>query len=178
LGSWIPGLRAIRLWPVPSAPSTLTLTPTGQVWFGLGSALGTLDPATGQISLYRLPNPQAQVFSMATDSVGRLWFTEVLPGKLGLLDPTTSTLTELPVPALSGRSPALFALVIDHQEQIWFVDGGAGTLVRYAPEKHALTFFQLFLPGSAPFGLTLDPAGTLWFTAGGSSANYLGEMAP
>ena len=30
----------------------------------------------------------------------------------------------------------------------------------------------------ASFGLTLDPAGRLWFTAGGSSANYIGEMAP
>jgi hypothetical protein len=41
-----------------------------------------------------------------------------------------------------------------------------------------MTFFQLSLAGSVPFGLTLDPAGRLWFTAGGSSANYVGEMTP
>jgi len=178
IGRLDPSSGAIRLWPVPSSPSTLTLTPTGRVWFGIEGALGTLDPASGQIILYALPNPQAQVYSMATDTAGHLWFTEVLPGKLGRFDPTSSTLTELSVPTFSGESPpALYALVIDHQQQIWFVDIGANTLVRYAPGKHSLTFFQLSLPGSAPFGLTLDPAGKLWFTVGGSSANSIGEMA-
>ena len=98
--------------------------------------------------------------------------------KLGMFDPTTDTLTELPVPALSGGPPALYALVIDRKGDIWFVDVGANTLVRYVPEKQTLTFVQLSLPSSAPFGLTLDPAGNLWFTAGGSSANYVGEIAP
>jgi streptogramin lyase len=178
LGRLDPSTGAIRLWPISLSPSTLTVTPTGRVWFGADGAIGTLDPLTGQITLYRLPNPQTQVFSMAMAPTGRLWFTEVVPGKLGTFDPTTGTVTELPVPALAGRPPALYELVIDQQEEIWFVDVGATTLVRYAPGQHALTFFRLSLPGSAPFGLTRDLAGTLWFTAGGASANYVGEMAP
>ncbi|HEX6551680.1 MAG TPA: hypothetical protein VF026_02875 [Ktedonobacteraceae bacterium] len=187
IGRLDPRTGAIRLWPVPSpapgippSPSSLTITPNGLVWFGdmTGGALGALDPRTGQITLYALPNPQIQIFSMAADTTGRLWFTEVLPGRLGMFDPATGTLTELPMPALAGVPAALYALVIDHQEQIWFVEVGANMLVRYAPEQQTLTFFRLSLPGSAPFGLTLDPAGRLWFTAGGSSANYVGEMAP
>jgi streptogramin lyase len=178
IGRLDPRTGTIRVWPVPSSPSSLTVTPNGWVWFGADGAIGHLDPASGQIILYDLPNPQAQVFSMAPDTTGRIWFTEVLPGKLGMFDPTTGTLTELPVPALAGGPPALYELVIDPKEDVWFVDVGANTLVRYAPGEHTLTFFQLSLPGSAPFGLTLDPAGKLWFTAGGSPANYVGEMAP
>jgi len=178
IGRLDPRTGTMRVWPVPFSPSTLTITGSGLVWFGADGAIGTLDPASGQIILYDLPNPQVQVFSMATDSAGRLWFTEVLPGKLGMFDPTTGTLTELPVPALIGGPPALYELVIDHKEDVWFVDVGANTLVRYAPGEQTLTFFQLSLPGSAPFGLTLDPAGKLWFTAGGSPANYVGEMVP
>jgi virginiamycin B lyase len=187
IGRLDPGTGAISVWPVPSHapgilsyPYSLTITPNGLVWFGdfAGGAIGTLDPATNQFTLYDLPNPQVQVFSMATDATGRIWFTEVLPGKLGIFDPTTDTLAELPVPAISGGPPALYELVIDHQDNIWFVDVGANALVRYSPGKRTLTFFQLSLPSSAPFGLTLDPAGDLWFTAGGSSANYVGEMAP
>ncbi len=194
IGRLNPGTGTIRLWPVPSpapalpapqagspsSPYSLTVTANGRVWFGelAGGAIGTLDPLTGQVTLYDLPNPQTQVFSLATDTTGRIWFTEVLPGKLGMLDPTTGTMIELPVPALSGGSPALYELVIDHKGNIWFVDVGANTLVRYVPEKQTLTFFQLSLPGSVPFGLTLDPAGKLWFTAGGGLANYIGELAP
>jgi virginiamycin B lyase len=187
IGRLDPATGAIRLWPVPppapgipSSPYSLAFTANGQVWFGefAGGTIGALDPLSGQITLYHLPDPQAQVYSIAADAAGRLWFTEVLPGKLGVLDPSSGTVTEPPVPALSGKPPALYALVVDHQGNIWFVDVGANTLARYAPGQHALTFFQLSLPGSAPFGLTLDPAGRLWFTAGGSSANYVGEMAP
>lgn len=187
IGQLDPRTGIIRLWSVPSpapaipsSPYSLTVTPNGRVWFGefAGGAIGTLDPQTSQITLYDLPSPQAQLFSLAMDTTGRVWFTEVLPGKLGMLDPTTGTVTELPVPALSGGPPALYELVIDHKGNIWFVDVSANTLVRYAPEKQSLTFFQLSLPGIVPFGLTLDPAGRLWFTAGGSSANYVGEMTP
>jgi virginiamycin B lyase len=193
IGQLDPRTGTIRLWSVPSpnptvpsSPYSLTITPNGRVWFSefAGGAIGTLDPQTGQITLYDLPNPQAQLFSLATDTTGRIWFTEVLPGKLSMLDPTTGTLTELPVPALSGGPPALYELVIDHKGNIWFVDVGANTLVRYIPEKQTLTFFQLSLPGIVPFGLTLDPAGRLWFTAGGSSAShdksgsYIVEMTP
>jgi virginiamycin B lyase len=187
IGRLDPATGAIRIWPVPppapgipSSPYSLTITPGGRVWFGdfAGGAIGTLDPLTSRFTLYDLPNPQVQVFSLATDDAGRVWFTEVLPGKLGMFDPATGILTELPIPALSGAPPALYTLVIDHQGNIWFVDVGANTLVRYAPGKHSLTFFQLSLPGNAPFGLTLDPAGKLWFTAGGSPANYVGEVVP
>lgn len=187
IGRLDPRTGAIRIWPVPSttptipsSPYSLTITPNGRVWFSefAGGAIGTLDPQTGQITLYGLPNPQVQVFSLATDAAGRLWFTEVLPGKLGIFDPATGALTELPVPAVSGDSPALYGLVIDHQENIWFVDVGINALVRYAPGKQTFTFFQLSLPSSAPSGLTLDPTGNLWFTAGGSAANYVGEMVP
>jgi virginiamycin B lyase len=187
IGRLDPRTGAIRIWPVPSpapkiasSPYSLTLTPNGQVWFSdfAGGAIGTLDPLTGQVVLYDLPNPQAQVFSMAIDTTGHLWFTEVLPGKLGMFDPTTGTLTELSVPTISANPPALYGLVIDSKDTIWFVDVGSDTLVHYAPGKYSLTFFQLSLPSSAPFGLTLDPAGKIWFTAGGSTADYVGEMAP
>ena len=102
----------------------------------------------------------------------------MLAGKLGMFDSATGTLTELSVPALSGRPHALYELVIDHKDPTWFVDADADTLVRYAPGEHTLIFFQLSLPSSAPFGLTPDLAGKLWFNADGSTANYVGEMAP
>ncbi len=186
IGRLDPLTGAVRLWPVPSpsptipsSPTSITVAPDGVVWFGdyTGGAFGSLDPRTGQITLYHLPNSQTQIYALATDTAGRLWFTEVLPGKLGEFDPATGALTELAIPAIAGSTPALYGLVVDHQGAIWFVDVGADMLVRYSSEKLALTFFRLSLPSSAPSSLTLDPAGNLWFTAGGAPDNYVGEIA-
>jgi len=187
IGRLDPATGALRTWPVPapapgifSAPFSLAVTSQGQVWFGdlTGGAVGHLDPATGHVTLYHLADPQAQVFSMAADSKGRIWFTEIAPGKLGMIDPATGKVTEWPVPTVAGHVAALYQLVITQNGNIWFVNNGANALVRYVPGHASYTFFQLDLPASAPYGLALDPAGRLWFTATSSAANYIGEIAP
>jgi len=156
------------------------VTLAGQIWFGdlTGGAIGHLDPATGRVTLYHLSDPQAQVFSVASDARGRIWFTEILPGKLGMIDPTDGRITELSVPTMLGNPAALYGLVVAHDGDVWFVNNAARALVHYAPGDATFTFFQLSLPSGAPYGLTLDAAGTLWFTAAGPSANYVGAMIP
>src|SRR6266699_1671115 len=187
IGQLDPTTGAIQTWSVPApragiaaTPFSLTVTGDEQVWFGYisGGAVGHLDPATGHVTLYHLADPQAQVFSMGHDAHGRIWFTEIVPGKLGMIDSATGRVTELPVPAVAGHPAALYGLVVAHDGAVWFVNNGADALVRYSPKDTSYTFFQLFLPSSAPYGLTLDPAGRLWFTASGSSANIVGEMHP
>jgi virginiamycin B lyase len=187
IGRLDPATGAIQTWPVPppgvgipSAPFSLTVTQGGQVWFGdiTGGAVGHLDPATGHVTLYHLADPQATVFSMAHDAKGRIWFTEIVPGKLGMIDPTTGNITELPMPTMSGNSAVLYGLVVAHDGDVWFVNSGADVLVRYAPGKATYTFVQLSLPSGAPFGLALDATGKLWFTAAGSSTNYIGVVTP
>ncbi len=178
IGQLNPENGNVLIWPLPSSPSSITIMPDGRIWIGADGEIGTLDSTTNQIILYALPDPKVQVFSIVADTSGRLWFTEVLPGKLGMFDPKTDTLTELPMPSISGNPPALYELAINRQNTVWFVDVDAQALVRYVPVKQALTFFQLSIPGSAPFGLTFDPAGNLWFTAGGAPSNYIGEMLP
>ncbi len=187
IGRLDPATGAVQTWPVPAPtasispyPFSLTVTRAGQVWFGLlsGGAVGHLDPATGRVTLYHLTDAQAQVFSMASDARGRIWFTEIVPGRLGMIDSATGKITELPVPTMQGSPAALYGLVVTHNGDIWFVNNGARALVRYEPGNATYTFFPLSLPSGAPYGLTLDAAGRLWFTAAGSSANAVGEMMP
>lgn len=187
VGDLNPTTGDIHLWvipapspTIPSSPASLTIASNGLIWFGddAGGAIGSLNPRTSQVTLYLLPDAQTQVFELAVDGTGRLWFTEVLPGKLGLFDPSTGTLSELPIPKEADVVPALYGLVVDHQGNVWFVDVGADMLARYTTEKHLLTFFRLSLSGSAPSALALDPVGNIWFSAGDSPANYVGEMIP
>jgi len=95
-----------------------------------------------------------------------------------MVDSATGRVTEFLVPAVAGHPASLYGLVVAGNGDVWFVNIGAGALVRYSPKDASYTFFQLSLPSSAPYGLTLDASGTLWFTANGSSTNAVGNMHP
>src|SRR6266567_633480 len=187
IGRLDPATGRVQTWPVlapgagiPSAPFSLTVMPDGQIWFGdiTGGAVGHLDPVTGRVTLYHLADPHATIFSMAHDAKGRIWFTEIVPGRLGMIDPTTDHVTELPVPAISGHPPFLYGIVVTYNGDVWFANNGANALVRYVPDAATYRFFQLSASSGGLYGLTLDPAGHLWFTASGTSANAVGEMNP
>jgi virginiamycin B lyase len=187
IGRLDPASGAITTWPIPLLPGakqtfpySLTISGDGGVWFGeiTGGAIGRLDPATGAIHLYPLPTPDAQVFSTAADSQGRIWFTELQDGKLGMVDGKTGTVVEKPVPQTLGRAAGLYDVVTDASGNVWFACASVDALVRYAPQSDGFTFYQLATPNSAPYGLTLDANGALWFTADASPNNYVGTMLP
>ncbi len=114
---------------------------------------------------------------MASDTRGHIWFTEIVPGKLGMIDPATSTMREIPVPAVLGRPASLYGLVITPGGDVWFANSGANALVRYSPANATYTFYQLSTSYGGLYGLALDSSGQLWFTIDGTSANYIGEMS-
>ncbi len=99
IGRLDPTNGAIQYWQTrdPNArwkvrPFSLALTSSGEVWFGLlaGGAVGRLDPATGETTYYPLANPRATVFAMAADARNRIYFTELLDGKLGVINAATA----------------------------------------------------------------------------------------
>ncbi len=185
IGRLDPATGTIQSWPlpaptagIPALPFSLAVTPTGQVWFGLlsGGAVGVLDPRTGQVTLVRLADAQAQIFSMASDDRGHIWFTGIASGTFGRIDTTTGNVFESRMPALAGKPAFLYGVVATRNGDVWFANNGASALVRYEPDKHTYTFFPLSTPSTSPYGLTLAPAGTLWFTVGGTAANFVGGM--
>src|SRR5260370_1920784 len=137
IGRLDPTPGAIQMWPVPAprtgippAPFSLTVTRDTQAWFAYitGRAAGRLDPATGKVTLYPLADPQAEIFSMAHDTHGRIWFSEIIPGRLGMADNATGRGTELPVPTVAGHPAALYELIVAQNGDVWFVNNGANAL--------------------------------------------------
>ena len=185
IGRLDPTNGTFHIWVLPPSsrgasfyPFGLTITSNDQVWFGTysGGVVGHLDPKTGRVLLFHLTSPSEQVYSLAADGQGRIWYTELQFGRLGMIDSTTGKVTEFQVPATLGNPEDLHSIVAVNGS-IWFTSSGANALVRYSPDARTFTFFRLPDPGSAPFGLALGPAGTLWFTAGGNPVNYVGEMS-
>jgi streptogramin lyase len=185
IGRLDPATGAIQTWhmPVPAAgtpayPYSLAVLPNGQVWFGYlaGGAVGHLDPTTSAVTLYHLADSGAQVFSMSADGQGRVWFTELEVGRLGMVDTGAGKLTEVPIPTVAGDPTGNYAIVAARGGDVWFGSAGANALVRYSPPTHTFTFYSLDIQQSIPFGLALDGRGRLWFTADASPTNYVGMM--
>jgi virginiamycin B lyase len=150
----------------------------GNVWYGdlCAGVVGRLDPATGSVKLFQPATPHAQIFSMAADSQGHIWFTELEQGKLGMITSATGAITEIPVPATLGQPTGLYAVTVTRNGDVWFAVASANALVRYVPRTGAFNFFTLSIPASVPYGLSVDSAGNLWFTADASPTNYVGML--
>jgi len=177
IGQLDPRTGSIHTWLVPAplsgvldAPFSLTVTRAGQVWFGYltGGTMGHLDPATGQVSLFHLGDAQATIFAMTADRSGRVWFTELLPGRLGMIDPATNRITLLSVPSFHNIPAALYGVAAAADGTIWLADDSASALAHYTPEQAAFTMYPL-PAASAPYGLTLDASGRVWFSSQGSA---------
>lgn len=165
IGRLDPASGRVQTWDVPDAaggtaayPFGLSITHDGQVWFGTyaGGVVGHLDPTSGHIKLYALADPREQIYAMAEDERGHIWFTELQFGRLGMIDTMTGKVTELNVPRTLGNPEDLHSIVVAPGGDVWFTSSGTNTLVRYAPGNSTFTFFKLPLPYSGLFGLGLE----------------------
>lgn len=184
IGRLDPANGTVTSFTVPVPAGSNTACPfslafaAGDVWYGdlCNGVVGRLDPVGGAIQLYHPSTPHAQIFSMAADSQGRVWFTELEQGKLGMVDSQTGQVTEIPVPATLGQVSGLYAMTVAPNGDVWFASASANALVRYTLQTGAFVFYTLSIPASIPYGLMLDNAGNLWFTADATPTNYVGML--
>ncbi len=185
IGRLDPATGAITTWSVPpTAPGSavypygIAITPDGAVWFAelSGGTLGRLDPASGQVRLYHAPTADAQFFSLAAAPDGRLWFSELQYGRLGTLDPRTGAIREYAVPTPLGNNVNLYDVAVAANGDVWAASLGQNAIARYVPATGAFTLYHLADPASLPYGLTLDAAGHVWFTADRDPINYVGML--
>ena len=183
LGRLDPATGAIKTFkvPVPSGavracPFSLAITRDGQIWYGdlCDGAVGHVNPATGNIELFLAGGGHAQIFSMAADASGRIWFTELEQDTIGVV--ADGKLTEIAVPATAGEPTGLYALTVAKDGSVWVACAGANALVGYSPAAGSFTFDVLSVPESVPFGLALDHAGNIWFTGAATPNNYVGML--
>src|SRR5579875_3022688 len=194
IGSFDPVTQHFQVFPLNKCngrdvgPQDLQFDAQGNLWFTgassgcivvlhpAGGTIGRFHPDTGQTQLYHLQKPNVQIFSMDADAQGRIWFSEMMPGALGMLDPKTGHITELPVPATSGQPAAMYELIVTHNGDVWCVNSGSDTLVAYEPTKNHYTIFKLANLTGAPYGITLDTHNYLWVTYSGTQENAVGKI--
>lgn len=146
---------ATKDFPHPYGPEPygLVIDGKGTVWFTelYSGKLGKVDPATGEMTEYATPIPDAGPRRLALDSKGNLWFTECFAGKIGKLDPTTMKFTDYDLGVAGGGFP--YSIRIDKSDQIWFSMNSNNSIGKLDPKTKKIAYSLFPVPESN----TIDP---------------------
>jgi virginiamycin B lyase len=104
---------------------------------------------------------------------GPVYYTAQRTGKLGILDPGTGKVEEIPL----GPGAAPHGVIVGPDGAPWITDGGQNAIVRVDPKTRAVRRWPL--PQETGYAnlntLTFDRKGRVWFTG---QSGYYGRLDP
>lgn len=164
-------------WMTPSKPAfphDPEFAPDGSVWYTAqqASAVGRLDPVTGQFKEWPMPTPNSGPHGIVADKDGNIWFTENSAGKIGKLDPKTGKITEYPMPDSAARDP--HTGVFDGAGNLWFTVQQANFLGRLNTRTGEIKLVPSPTSRGLPYGIKLHPTGVAVYDLFGT--NKIGAL--
>ena len=139
----------------------------GNVWYterSLPHAVGRLDPRTGEVTEWVLPDPEGDPHGLTVDSQGYVYWAEVDKGHLGRLDSRTGEMERFPYDGTGGTLGELagHTPVLDSKENVWFTlirgDSGMGMWDR---ETKKVQVWRVPSKDSLPYGMDIGTDGTI-----------------
>ncbi|HWK95040.1 MAG TPA: lyase [Pseudolabrys sp.] len=114
-----------------------------------------------QVSYYDVTKG-AHPHDVAPAPDGTVWYTAQHQGALGILDPKSGNVTQVPL----GPDSAPHGVIVGPDRAAWITDGGQNAIVRYDAETKAVKVFPLpqAFPEANLNTATFDRKGILWFT--------------
>jgi len=173
------GIPLVNEYPLPkgSHPLGITTDQSGNIYVacsGTGTILkASRDNLTWFPYLLPTPNGSSEIWGMAADRKGRIWFTDTLSNAIWCLDPSTGNFTSYTIPT---RHAYPFQLVLDESGTVWFTELYGGAIGRLAPETGLIREFFPPSPSSGPSGLAIDSSGSIWFSE--ALARNIGRFSP
>lgn len=184
LGKWDRETEGITLWEIPtphSFPYGIEIDPEGMVWFAelFGCAIASFNPETEEFQEYPALTKPCAINRLTADSRGTIWYSVYTSGRLGRLDPATGAQTEYDVlPFSKVKASMPYGIIADHQDRIWFGDGGlGGALVRFDPDTEEFTYYPEPRQADNP-NLDLTREGAIIFSTRSSNQAGLGIFYP
>ena len=109
----------------------------------------------------------------APEPQGVVYYTAQGSGKLGILDPRTSKVEEVPL----GPNSAPHGVIVGPDGAAWVTDGGQNAIVRVDPKTRAVKVFALGKDAANANlnTLTFDAKGRIWFTG---QNGFYGRLVP
>jgi virginiamycin B lyase len=122
-----------------------------------------LAPASGQptVQVFDLPKG-ARVHDVAPAPDGTIWYTAQRQGALGILDPKTGKVRQIPL----GQNSSPHGVIQGPDGAAWITDSGLNAIVRFDPKTEKVDAWKL--PDETGYANLNTPAfdgsGLLWFT--------------
>jgi virginiamycin B lyase len=122
-----------------------------------------LDPQTGEVKQYELPNPVSGPRRFDIDANGNLWIPEFSGSRLARFDPVTETFTEWDTPTKNAEP---YVVKVDrHNNQIWIGYAAADGVARFDPSTETFTEYPLPTKFALIRHMAVDQAsGDVWFS--------------
>jgi virginiamycin B lyase len=165
--------------PDPSRmPFSAAPAKDGSLWipnFGTNNKITRLDPKTGQMQDFPVPNSgTAAVHSAYPAPDGSVWLCEQGSNKIGRWDPTTKKITEYQDPFVPGKEGIeaggeKHTCRVDPGGNVW---ASGAPLTRYDPETGKFT--HLFDLPDQSYTVEPDADGNMWFTK--QTTNQIGKV--
>jgi virginiamycin B lyase len=114
-----------------------------------------------QVSYYEVTKG-SHPHDVAPTADGTVWYTAQRQGALGILDPKTGKVTQVPL----GADSAPHGVIVGPDRAAWITDSGQNAIVRYDAATKAVKVFPLpkDFPNANLNTATFDRKGILWFT--------------
>ena len=146
------------------------------VWYtgNRGAHIGRLDPATGQVTRYPMPDSAARdPHTLVWDGAGDIWFTVQGSNFIGKLTVADGAVRLIPVPSPRARP---YGIVLDRAGAPWIALFGTNKLATVDPGTFALREVALPRAEARVRRLTTTTDGRVWYAdhAGG----FLGAYDP
>jgi virginiamycin B lyase len=160
-----PVSREVRRFPLPADSgyanlNTLTFDRKGRVWFtGQSGIYGRLEPANGQIKVWRAPRG-AGPYGITTTPSGEVYYASLAGNHIARIDTETgqATVIEPPTPAQGARR-----VWSDSRGRIWVSYWNTGQVGMYDPVAN--TWREWKLPGAAhAYSVWVDDRDRVWLT--------------
>jgi len=136
--------------------------------------IGKLDPRTGRITEYKMPDPAARDPHTAEfDKKGTLWFTLQVSNMVGRLVPATGEIKLVTVPRPNSRP---YGIKVSSDGSLWVACNGSNCLLKVDPETMEIRQFSLPDPKTTVRRLDITSDGMIWYV--NSALGRLGRLNP
>jgi len=165
LAQFDPETEAFSRFDLPpgTGPHNLIVDGDGQVWYAGNRAahIGKLDPATGAIVEYPMPDPAAgDPHTLVFDGRGHIWFTVQQGNFIGRLTVATGDVELVPVPTQRARP---YGIVVDEAGRPWATLFGSNRIATVDPNTMSLVQIETPNAGSRIRRVVVTSDGAVWY---------------